>query len=81
MEQKVKVDEKPQNFTITDDNLGEGGAKTKFKNNLLAIQTLKQIESEDRTATPEEQEILSKYVGWGGLAQAFDSKNEIVNNT
>lgn len=76
LEQKVKVDEKPQNFTITDDNLGEGGAKTKFKNNLLAIQTLKQIESEDRTATPEEQEILSKYVGWGGLAQAFDSKNE-----
>lgn len=75
-EQKVKVDEKTQNFTITDDNLGEGGAKTKFKNNLLAIQTLKQIESEDRTATPEEQEILSKYVGWGGLAQAFDSENE-----
>ena len=75
-EQKVKVDEKTQNFTITDDNLGEGGAKTKFKNNLLTIQTLKQIESEDRTATPEEQEILSKYVGWGGLAQAFDSENE-----
>ena len=76
LEQKVKADEKTQNFTITDDNLGEGGAKTKFKNNLLAIQTLKQIESEDRTATPEEQEILSKYVGWGGLAQAFDSENE-----
>ena len=75
-EQKIKADEKSQNFTITDDNLGEGGAKTKFKNNLLAIQTLKQIESEDRTATPEEQEILSKYVGWGGLAQAFDSENE-----
>jgi len=75
-EQKIKADEKTQNFTITDDNLGEGGAKTKFKNNLLAIQTLKKIESEDRTATPEEQEILSKYVGWGGLAQAFDSKNE-----
>lgn len=75
-EQQIKVDEKTQNFTITDDNLGEGGAKTKFKNNLLAIQTLKQIESEDRTATPEEQEILSKYVGWDGLAQAFDSENE-----
>lgn len=70
-----KVEEKSQNFTITDDSLGEGGAKTKFKNNLLAIQTLKQIESEDRTATHEEQEILSKYVGWGGLAQAFDSEN------
>ena len=76
LEQQIKADEKTQNFTITDDNLGEGGAKTKFKNNLLAIQTLKQIESEDRTATPEEQEILSKYVGWGGLAQAFDSENE-----
>ena len=75
-EQKIKADEKTQNFTITDDNLGEDGAKTKFKNNLLAIQTLKQIESEDRTATPEEQKILSKYVGWGGLAQAFDSENE-----
>ena len=75
-ESKIKADEKTQNFTITDDNLGEGGAKTKFKNNLLAIQTLKQIESEDRTATPEEQEILSKYVGWGGPAQAFDSENE-----
>ena len=75
-EQQIKADEKTQNFTITDDNLGEGGAKTKFKNNLLAIQTLKQIESEDRAATPEEQEILSKYVGWGGLAQAFDSENE-----
>ena len=75
-ESKIKADEKMQNFTITDDNLGEGGAKTKFKNNLLAIQTLKQIESENRTAAPEEQEILSKYVGWGGLAQAFDSENE-----
>lgn len=69
-------EDKPQNFTIIDDKLGEGGAKTKFKNNLLAIQTLKQIEIEDRKATPEEQEILSKYVGWGGLAQAFDSDNE-----
>lgn len=75
-ESKIKADEKTQNFTITDDNLGEGGAKTKFKNNLLAIQTLKQIESENRAATPEEQEFLSKYVGWGGLAQAFDSENE-----
>ena len=75
-EQEVKVNDKSQNFSITDDKLGEGGAKTKFKNNLLAIQTLKQIEIEDRRATPEEQEILSKYVGWGSLAQAFDSDNE-----
>lgn len=67
--------EKPQNFTITDENLGEGGAKTKFHNNMEAIRTLKQIEREDRRATPEEQEILSKYVGWGGISQAFDSDN------
>lgn len=68
--------QKAGNFTITDDNLSEGGAKTKFKNNLLSIQTLKQIENENRPATPEEQEFLSKYVGWGGLAQAFDKNNE-----
>lgn len=72
----AEISEKSKNFTITDDNLGEGGAKTKFRNNLLAIQTLKQIEIEDRKATPEEQEILSKYVGWGGLPQVFDSDNE-----
>ena len=60
------------NFRITDDHLGEGGAKTKFRNNVAAIQILKKIESEERLATPEEQEILSRYVGWGGLADAFD---------
>lgn len=68
--------EKPQNFAITDDKLGEGGAKTKFHNNMEAVRTLKQIEREDRRATPEEQEILSKYVGWGGISQAFDSDNQ-----
>lgn len=73
-ESEIKAPEKPQKFTITDYNLGEGGAKTKFKNNLLAIETLKQIESEDRRATPEEQEIMSKYVGWGGLQEAFDTR-------
>ncbi len=73
-ESEINAPEKPQKFTITDYNLGEGGAKTKFKNNLLAIQTLKQIESEDRRATPEEQEIMSKYVGWGGLQEAFDER-------
>ena len=61
-----------ENFRITDDHLGEGGAKTKFKNNMVAIYTLKILENEGRTATPEEQETLSKYVGWGGLANAFD---------
>ena len=63
------------NFRITDDHLGEGGAKTKFRNNVAAIQTLKQVEAEGRLATPEEQEILSRYVGWGGLPQAFDGNN------
>ena len=64
------------NYQITDDDLGIGGAKTKFHNNVEAIRTLKAIESEDRLATPEEQEILSRYVGWGGMPQAFDESNE-----
>ena len=66
---------KAQNFHITDDHLGEGGAKTKYAFNIAAIQTLKQIEAEGRQATPQEQETLSKYVGWGGLPQAFDAEN------
>ena len=60
------------NFHITDDNLGVGGEKTKYQYNVAAIRTLKQIEAEGRLATPEEQEILSRYVGWGGIARAFD---------
>ena len=64
------------NFHITDDGLGGGGQKTKYQNNLAAIRTLKQIEGENRLATPQEQEILSKYAGWGGLSQAFDAGNE-----
>lgn len=60
------------NFRITDDHLGEGGAKTKFQRNIAAIRTLKAIEAEYRFATPEEQQILSEYVGWGGLPDAFD---------
>ena len=61
----------PENFRITDMHLGEGGPKAKFRANMEAIHTLKQIESEGRAATPEEQETLSRYVGWGGLADAF----------
>lgn len=61
-----------ENYVITDDQLGIGGPKSKFQMNLAAIATLKQIEIENRTATPEEQEILSLYVGWGGLPDAFD---------
>ena len=64
------------NFRIMDDDLGTGGQKTKYQNNLAAIRTLKQIEGENRLATPQEQEVLSKYVGWGGLSQAFDADNE-----
>lgn len=64
------------NFRITDDHLGEGGARAKFKNNVAAIRTLQEIEFDNRLATPEEQEILSHYVGWGGLPQAFDENNE-----
>lgn len=61
-----------ENFRITDDHLGEGGAKTKFRRNMDAIILLKKLESENRQATPDEQEILSQYVGWGGLPDAFD---------
>ena len=60
------------NFHITDDTLGAGNAKEKFKRNVEAIRTLEKIESENRIATPEEQQILSQYVGWGGLSDAFD---------
>ena len=62
-----------ENFRITDEHLGEGGYKAKFRANMDAIYTLKAIENEGRQATPEEQEILSRYVGWGGLADAFDA--------
>jgi len=63
---------KAVNFRITDEHIGEGGAKTKFRYNLDAINTLHDIEFEKRSATPDEQQILSRYVGWGGLPQAFD---------
>ena len=65
-----------ENFRITDDHLGEGGQKAKYAYNIAAIRTLKNIESENRGATAEEQEILSRYVGWGGIPQAFDAENE-----
>ena len=65
-----------RNFVITDDNLGHGGAKEKFHNNMEAIRTLKLCEAENRLATPEEQEILSRYVGWGGLPEAFDERKD-----
>ena len=79
--QRLPVDEPAQtqpeqtsagNFRITDDHLGVGGPKARFRMNMDAINTLQGIELEGRTATPEEQEILSRYVGWGALADAFD---------
>ena len=65
-----------QNFRITDDLLGTGGAKAKFRANMDAINLLKKLEFDGRQATPEEQNILSKYVGWGGLADAFDESKD-----
>ena len=65
-----------QNFRITDDLLGVGGAKAKFRANMDAINLLKELEFDGRQATPEEQNILSKYVGWGGLADVFDESKD-----
>ena len=65
-----------QNFRITDDLLGTGGAKAKFRANMDAINLLKELEFDGRQATPEEQNILSQYVGWGGLADAFDESKD-----
>ena len=64
------------NYRITNDELGYGGAKAKYQMNVAAIRTLQTIEAERRLATPEEQEILSKYVGWGGVADAFDETKD-----
>ena len=65
-----------ENFRITDDNLGVGGAKAKFRANMAAIHLLKELEFEGLQASPEQQEILSRYVGWGGLADAFDESKD-----
>ena len=67
--------QEPINFHITDNDLGAGGAKTKFKANIEAIRLLQTLDAEQRQATAEEQEVLSRYVGWGGIPQAFDEKN------
>ena len=76
-EEKPKVPEQPRvNYRITDNALGTGGAKTKCARNIEAIRTLRRIEGEGRLATSEEQEVLAQYVGWGGLPQAFDERNE-----
>ena len=70
------VPEAAGNFHITDDHLGEGGAKQKYARNIEAIRTLFKLEQEHRGATAEEQQVLSQYVGWGGLADAFDPNKD-----
>ena len=79
---KIRIDLMPEtpkqprfNFHITDDELGHGGQKTKYGYNVATIRLLNQLEEQNRLATPEEQEILSRYVGWGGLPQVFDEHN------
>ena len=69
------IEQEPHNFHITDDDLGSGGPKAKFKANIEAIRLLKELEQEQRLATPEEQEVLSRYVGWGGIPLAFEERN------
>ena len=69
-----------RNYRITDNALGVGGAKEKFRNNMAAIRLLHDLQIENRLATPEEQETLAKYVGWGGLSMAFDSNNAAWEN-
>ena len=68
-------EQEPHNFHITDDDLGAGGPKAKFKANMEAIRLLKELEHDQRLATLEEQEVLSRYVGWGGIPQAFEERN------
>ncbi len=68
-------EQEPHNFHIMDDDLGAGGPKAKFKANMEAIRLLKELEQNQRLATPEEQEVLSRYVGWGGIPQAFEERN------
>ena len=74
-EQPAQPKQEPTNFHITDNDLGAGGPKTKYKANVEAIRLLKTLDAEQRQATAEEQEMLSRYVGWGGIPQAFDENN------
>ena len=75
-EYKANLRRTTENFRITDDHLGEGGPKAKFQANITAIKLLKYLEETTGQATPEQQKILSRYVGWGGLADAFDPDKE-----
>ena len=75
-EYKTNVRRNAQNFHITDDHLGEGGPKVKFQANINAIQLLKELEATGQQASPEQQQVLSRYVGWGGLPDAFEPSKE-----
>ena len=77
---KSPVDTRNNNFVITDENLGVNGPKARFNANVAAVETLKNMESKGRTATPEEQKILSGYTGWGAIPQAFDPNNSDWKN-
>lgn len=79
-EVKSPLDTQNRNFVITDENLGVNGPKARFNANVAAVETLKKIEAEGRTATPEEQKILSDYTGWGAIPQAFDPNNSDWKN-
>ena len=79
-EVKSSVDTHSNNFVITDENLGVNGPKVRFNANIAAVETLKNIEAEGRTATPDEQKILSGYTGWGAIPQAFDPRNDDWKN-
>lgn len=74
-QEKTKIVTMPHNFRIEDNDLGAGGPKAKYKANIEAIRLLQTLEKEERLATPEEQEVLSHYVGWGGIPQAFEENN------
>ena len=74
-EEKENIIIKPENYHISDLSLGQRKPLEKYQDNIAAIKTLKQLETENRTATPEEQEILSKYTGWGGMAKVFELGN------
>ena len=80
--QQLQAVPKPDktNFSIADENLGIGTKSVRYKNNIAAIETLKKIESENRYATPEEQQVLSQYVGWGGLSEYFDKDDSELKN-
>ena len=79
MHPEIPLEER-NNYRISNDQLGEGTPREKYQRNIEAIKVLKKCEEENRYATPEEQEILAQYIGWGGLPEAFDSRNDSWKN-